>query len=317
MRRSIKIRFAMIFVGLMALVLASTWCINNWFLEDFYMRDRVRILEKAYQEIDQISVDVQEYDMYIVEYYQRTDSTDIKKQGPVQKMLRRMSEKNNLTFFMVDSTSDVGVSNDFEYLKNRLNAYIFGMNSPENKIIKRNDNYYVQKTYDRQTDSYYLESWGYLSDNRTILLISIPLSSISESVNLSNRFLAYVGVIALLVGSVFVYLATRKIISPILQLSNISEKMSKLDFEAKYTGDAEDEIGILGNSMNTLSDTLKETIGKLQSANAELQRDIEEKIKVDEMRKDFIANVSHAGFLNGQICQLLDVLVFIDLPCHG
>ncbi len=293
MRRSIKIRFAMIFVGLMALVLASTWCINNWFLEDFYMRDRVRILEKAYQEIDQISVDVQEYDMYIVEYYQRTDSTDIKKQGPVQKMLRRMSEKNNLTFFMVDSTSDVGVSNDFEYLKNRLNAYIFGMNSPENKIIKRNDNYYVQKTYDRQTDSYYLESWGYLSDNRTILLISIPLSSISESVNLSNRFLAYVGVIALLVGSVFVYLATRKIISPILQLSNISEKMSKLDFEAKYTGDAEDEIGILGNSMNTLSDTLKETIGKLQSANAELQRDIEEKIKVDEMRKDFIANVSH------------------------
>ena len=41
------------------------------------------------------------------------------------------------------------------------------------------------------------------------------------------------------------------------------------------------------------SDTLKETIGQLRTANTELQQDIEEKIKVDEMRKDFIANVSH------------------------
>ena len=45
--------------------------------------------------------------------------------------------------------------------------------------------------------------------------------------------------------------------------------------------------------MNRLSDTLKETIGQLRTANTELQQDIEEKIKVDEMRKDFIANVSH------------------------
>ena len=43
--------------------------------------------------------------------------------------------------------------------------------------------------------------------------------------------------------------------------------------------------------MNRLSDTLKETIGQLRTANTELQQDIEEKIKVDEMRKDFIAKM--------------------------
>lgn len=123
--------------------------------------------------------------------------------------------------------------------------------------------------------------------------MSMPLASIRESVDLSNRFLAYVGIAALLIGSVFIYITTSKITSPILQLANLSEKMSNLDFEAKYTGQAEDEIGVLGNSMNRLSDTLKTTINQLRSANEELQRDIEEKIKVDEMRKDFIANVSH------------------------
>lgn len=69
--------------------------------------------------------------------------------------------------------------------------------------------------------------------------------------------------------------------------------MSHLDFEASYEGDAEDEIGVLGRSMNTLSDKLKETIGELREANAALQKDIEEKIKIDETRKAFIADVSH------------------------
>ena len=45
--------------------------------------------------------------------------------------------------------------------------------------------------------------------------------------------------------------------------------------------------------MNTLSEKLKETIGELKTANNELQRDIAEKIRIDETRKDFIANVSH------------------------
>lgn len=164
---------------------------------------------------------------------------------------------------------------------------------PKVSILKTHDNYFIQKTYDKRSDSYYLESWGYFSDNKTIFLMSTPLASIRESVELANRFLAYVGIAALLVGSLFIYFATKKITSPILQLANLSEKMSNLDFDAKYTGQAEDEIGVLGNSMNRLSDTLKETIGQLRTANTELQQDIEEKIKVDEMRKDFIANVSH------------------------
>ena len=57
--------------------------------------------------------------------------------------------------------------------------------------------------------------------------------------------------------------------------------------------DSEDEIGVLGHSMNTLSERLKDTIGELKTANNELQKDIEEKIKIDETRKEFIANVSH------------------------
>ena len=94
-------------------------------------------------------------------------------------------------------------------------------------------------------------------------------------------------------GSIIMYFAGKKITSPILSLAALSERMSELDFDARYTGDSEDEIGVLGNSMNTLSEKLKETIGELKTANNELQKDIEEKIRIDEARKEFIANVSH------------------------
>ena len=42
-----------------------------------------------------------------------------------------------------------------------------------------------------------------------------------------------------------------------------------------------------------MSSQLETTISELKSANNELQRDIEDKIKIDKMRKEFLDNVSH------------------------
>lgn len=295
MKRSIKARFALVFVGVMAFVLIATWCVNNWFLESFYTMDKVATLEKVYSGVDKIITETEKNGTDIFEYFKSTYDPDRENEGPVQQLLRILGEKYNMNIVLMDSANDQYLANtgDRDYLTSRVQGYIFGMNMPKISVLKTHDNYFIQKTYDKRSDSYYLESWGYFSDNKTIFLMSMPLASIRESVDISNRFLAYVGIAALLIGSMFIYITTSKITSPILQLANLSEKMSNLDFEAKYTGQAEDEIGVLGNSMNRLSDTLKTTINQLRSANEELQQDIEEKIKVDEMRKDFIANVSH------------------------
>ena len=77
-----------------------------------------------------------------------------------------------------------------------------------------------------------------------------------------------------------------------MKLSALSEEMSKLNFDVAYEDDAEDEVGVLGRSMNSLSHSLKDAIGALQDANKQLQHDIDEKIQIDEMRKEFIASVS-------------------------
>ena len=69
--------------------------------------------------------------------------------------------------------------------------------------------------------------------------------------------------------------------------------MSELDFDIKYDGKDKGEIGLLGKSMNNMSQKLEENISQLKTANLELQRDIDKKEKLEKMRTDFLSNVSH------------------------
>ena len=69
--------------------------------------------------------------------------------------------------------------------------------------------------------------------------------------------------------------------------------MSNLDFSHKYNVTDDDEINELGKSINVMSEKLEKTINQLRNTNIELEKDIEEKSKIDEMRKSFISDVSH------------------------
>lgn len=296
MKHSIRIRFAMIFMGLTAVVLLGIWCVNNWMLEDFYIQDKVSVLQEAYEDMNKLVMEKSEAGGSISDEFDTGGSLNNSQQSSAVRLLRTLNDQYNITIIIVDSVNDKAVipfGREGTSLMEKVKGYILGYHAPETEKILETENYTIQRTYDVYSKSYYLENWGYYSDNSTIFIMSTPLASIRESVALSNRFLAYVGLSALLLSSVIMYFTTKKVTSPILELANLSEKMSRLDFDAKYQGEAQDEIGILGNSMNALSERLKETIGELKSANNELQKDIEEKIQVDEMRKDFIANVSH------------------------
>ena len=138
-----------------------------------------------------------------------------------------------------------------------------------------------------------MESWGYFSDNSTSFIMSMPLSSLSEAISVFNSFLLFLGLITLVIGVVIVNIACYEVTKPIQELADLSLKMSKLDFSARFQGDARDEIGTLGNSMNTLSERLEETICDLKNANNELLSDIENKNQIDKRRQEFVANVSH------------------------
>lgn len=314
-RTTLKWKFTITFISMMALAVAATWCINNWFLESYYEKYKIDVLEKGYLAIDTLVLEelkkggsalegVEEElrgssDFFAVSKNVTDHSGDSESGASrMANVVRYLRDTSNITLLIYDSMKDktlVSSIRDIELMKDRVGQYIVGRNAPHREILRQYENYMIQKTFDPRTKTMYLESWGFFSDDSTIFIMTTPLDSIRESAAISNRFLMYVGIAVILVSSVLLYFITRRVTAPIHELSQLSEKMSNLDFEAKYEDPKHptEEISTLGNSMNVLSDKLKETIGELKSANIRLQQDIEEKIQIDEMRKDFIANVSH------------------------
>ncbi len=337
LKHSIRRRIMLIFVGLMAVMLFSIWAVNNWWLGRYYIDEKRKEMEQAYDKINaavqEKSRDGQDIGDVITQELQQewqlwsesakdtldggdsqeslpllpreSDETIRKEGGQTQEapasstllgMIRDYGEKNNINIVLIDSNTGaaiLGFGRDSDYLVRKVQRYVLGMESKQGTVIKKYENYVMETNFDPRSQSSYMESWGFLSDNTTLFIMSMPLTSIRESVILSNRFTTFVGAVALGFGSVLMYFVTRRVTNPLLRLAVLSERMSELDFEAKYEGGHQDEIGVLGRSMNTLSDKLKETIGALQEANRQLQHDIEEKIQIDEIRKEFIANVSH------------------------
>ena len=108
------------------------------------------------------------------------------------------------------------------------------------------------------------------------------------------KFLGIVGSVTIFVGGIAVWIITEIFTRPIEKLDQIARNIAKLDFSEKYEIlGKDDELDNLGRSINELSRELENTIGKMKKDNIDLERDIEKKSKIDEMRKQFISDVSH------------------------
>ena len=177
-------------------------------------------------------------------------------------------------------------------LQGRLWGYLMGIDKSETEVLKETNDYAIQKTKDFKENVDYLEMWGEFNTGYYFMM-RVPMDSIRDSVRTSNEFLGYFIIIGLAVSMILISWMSRKITTPLQELTELSKRMADLDFDAKYTSGGQNEIGQLGEHFNQMSETLERTISELKTANNQLQNDIEEKIQIDEMRKEFLSNVSH------------------------
>ena len=168
----------------------------------------------------------------------------------------------------------------------------FGQKVEEKELELETESYSIFSLYDSRMQSKYIELVGFLQ-NGDIILMRSNVESMQESVKVANKFLVYAGFASAFVISVIMFFVSRRFTKPILKLAEISKEMSELNFDVKYEAKRKDEIGTLGNSMNVLSEKLESAISELKSANNELQSDIERKTQAEEVRKEFLSNVTH------------------------
>lgn len=313
-KHSIKKQFAAIFIGMMTGTILMCWFVNSTLLESYYIQHKQKALHSAYEQINAASthgnLTSDEFDIELRKICGKynismvvmdADAEAIKASDNDYKMLTKQLLDNLFSSFVPDSflpgeqqedeaaSEGTGQSqNRDDELKPKADHDLFH----GQKVIETTEDYVIKNTMDPRTQTEYLEMWGVL-DNGNLFLLRTPKEGIRDSVSIANRFLAYVGIMAAIASGIISWFVSKKITEPILELADISARMTNLDFEAKYEGCGHNEIAMLGEHINQLSEALEHTISELKTANNELKNDLARKVEIDEMRKEFLSNVSH------------------------
>lgn len=273
--KSVRVKLFMTLSFVILLIILFLILVNNFVFGQFYLYSKTKALKSVY--------DVVNY------YYNNPQNIDLETQ------LEKIAINNNFDILIKnDQNVNVYTSNkDFFSTLGQMNELTSRFNSDSGEIIENDKKFTIKKITDNKNGITYILLSATL-DNGYLLYIRIPITSIQESVKISNNFLYLMAGFTILIAAVIVSYVSRKFGDPIAELNDIAKKMANLDFSHKYRiTDADDEINNLGKSINAMSDKLERTIKQLRNTNIELEKDIEEKSQVDEMRKSFISDVSH------------------------
>ncbi|WP_448915015.1 sensor histidine kinase [Eubacterium ramulus] len=252
------------------------WVLNTTLLPRYYMHNKKEVLMENYQTISNASAQNElESDEFAVTF------DNLCSNGNIMALILQQDGK------VLRSSV-----NDLDALRTEFWDVL--LHGDKMEVLYSNKQYQLLRKTDTRLDSEYLVLVGVL-ENGDMVLMRTAVESIRESAAISNRFLLFAGAAAIVASLLVAFFTTRHITKPLQQLTDISKRMVDLDFNAKYESDQSNsyEVEELGNHINRLSENLERTISELKTANVELQDDIEKKIQIDEMRKEFLSNVSH------------------------
>ena len=271
--KSVKIKLFLTLSVTILIIILLLIGLNSFALEKFYLYSKENTLKEVYKQLN--------------DYYNGENH-----ELDLEKEMERISIKNNFDILIKDedNINIYSTSADFYYVIDSLIGTGANQRAQE---LESNERFTVNLQKDFKNGLNYIMLSGIL-DNGYYTYIRVPVTSIQDSVSISNNFLLLMAGFVILISAVMLSFISKKFTEPILELNKIAKNMSNLDFSHKYKiKDADDEINNLGKSINIMSDKLESTIKQLRNTNIELEKDIEEKSKIDEMRKTFISDVSH------------------------
>ena len=270
-KTSIKYKFVLASTLFIGLTVFLCWIVFKNFLIFYYEYSRTELLGDTYNQINEI------YDSDIFDFEDGFTNPDIRED--VALIFERLSTNKNISLYIFDIYYNehnifLNVSypppksltnNQREILSSRVEEYYTNDadNQKEKNLLKKSPRYNIYRVFDNRMNSQYIELFGSLNNGSTIYLRT-NLESMQESVNIANNFLGVVGIFASFIGIIIMYFISRSFTKPVLDLSDIAQRMSNLDFDVKYNVNTTDEIGTLGTSINTLSEKLERTISELK-----------------------------------------------------
>jgi len=195
---------------------------------------------------------------------------------------------------LTQSSQDQNNTGNTQLIQNVLTQWQYMLDqTPSEALIK------TTKVYSLEHPVYHTNNLVIITpilsnDNvQALIFVVSPLQTLSEAASVIREYYGYIYAFAILFIIILSLLYSKMIAKPLIKINNVATKMAELDFSVHCEVTSKDEIGNLATTLNFLSEKLDTTLRELTTANMNLAYDLEKEKKLEVMRKDFIASVSH------------------------
>ncbi len=266
------LKLSILFLSLMLVIMIC----NTLFLDDYYINNQEKQLIENRTAIERLDLsDKEETVDFLTELYER------------RGIETEIFSKNGTTAYTTYGGQIVG----FMYgpgpnmlnMKHEPLTVIKQKELPDGSVLERS----IEEHSKIEYIVYRVQKSNYFIETRTRIQL------LENSAAVANNFILLIIITVLSVGIISVIIISYRSAKPIAEMNTITKNMAALDFSQKISEESKDEIGELAVSINNLSDTLDATLKTLKEKNLRLENEIERERELTEMRKGFVANVSH------------------------
>ena len=198
------------------------------------------------------------------------------KDGAVQRKIKALAEKLNLRITVIDTQGKVLGDSDED-------PALMENHKDRSEVMRAVKNGFGQSTRFSDTLKYNMKYVAVrIEDSGNVLGIvrfALPLSEVQLKLQLIYRTVLFGAIVAVVIAFTIAYFLSRSITLPISRMQDAAQRIAKGDFSRKVEIKSRDELGQLAKSLNIMA--------------AELQQKMENLKRMDNIRTDFVANVSH------------------------
>ena len=256
--KTIKTKLILIFMMLMVSLVISGILLNSVFLESYYVYKNKSIFVSVNEKISN-------------EYINNKENSDeyINLVNSIDGISTTIVDQNfNIEFTSVNQKSNVNEKRVSKEIKQLIL-------DNEKKLSKKYIYDIEDKNNAQNTKLVFISKMS----NGKFIILRKPVKGIHESVSIANEFYIFAGLIVIFIGGIFIFIFSKRITKPIIEMSNVAENISNLEFDKIVHIESQDEIGRLGKSINKISEKLSASINGLK-------QDV-------ERRKQLVSNMSH------------------------
>ncbi len=260
--KGIGIKLWGILIALIIFMLLLLWLFQIVFLQKFYVNMHISKIIKGATSI--------------AENVKDKNNKELAGSNELVDKIDNFAYRNNLYIEILDtkkelvlSAGDSGGNNGQQFMRN--NARIYAIDKAFSGELAQ-----VSLNHPRFGNKFSLigipifSSFG--ENISHVLLISLPIIAVEDTASILKVQLIYITIILLLVTTILAFFISRSMTRHILKIKEVAESISRGNFGVKLNLARDDEIGELADTIDYMSEELS---------------------KVEQLRKDLIANVSH------------------------